>query len=263
MDSRAAQQMDVAPEHLDMQQATPGTPSMDHSGLGTSADRIGTNDQQHAAPNPLEVNNVPAAERCLREPTPTECDAFRTLEDILKWARVPGDPTFPPSAAARLLELTGCMDDGRIDATIDDFASLTPDAMDTAIADWRYHRCPTRVAYEEQLGTFVDDAEYTEIPSPMLITRALMAHNAARIKAGRIWTRDARTSLQMAAAGVTFDAATNSYYKAPAPDARPEDDAPPQTARHTSLLPPPPPAAKRPRITDSNPPLRRQQHAHE
>ena len=88
----------------------------------------------------------------------------------------------------------------------------------------------------------------------MLITRALMAHNAARIKARLIWTRDARTSLQMAAAGVTFDAATNSYYKAPAPDARPEDDAPLQTARHTSLLPPPPPAAKRPRITDSEPP---------
>ena len=100
MDSRAAQQMEAAPEHLEMQQAAPGTPSMDHSGLGMSADRIGTND---AAPNPLEVNTVPAAERCLREPTPAECDAFRTLEDILKWARVPGDPTFSPSAVARLL----------------------------------------------------------------------------------------------------------------------------------------------------------------
>ena len=196
MDTPAAHQMDTAGEHTIWQYDTfgglfpaPGTPGTDDRETAARNDRTGADDSQLAAPNPPGGRNVPAAERCLREPTLQECEAFKTLEDILNWARVPGDPAFPPSAAARFLELTGCMDDGNLDATIEDFASLTPTFIDTTIADWRYHKCHTREAYEEQLGTYVESAtEYTEIPSPMLITRVRMAHNAARIKARVIMT---------------------------------------------------------------------------
>ena len=145
------------------------------------------------------------------------------------------------------------MDDGSVDASIEDFASLPPSFIDAAITNWRYHKCHTRAAYEELLGTYYENmAEYTENPSPMLITRARMAHNAARIKAGLIWTRDARTSLQVAAAGVIYAEAINNYHKAPASDARPEEEAPHKTLRHSCPPPPPPPAAKRPRISDSD-----------
>ena len=136
---------------------------------------------------------LPKGERKVKESTPDEMAKFSNVADVLSWAKIPGVATWRGSAAGRLLDLLGCADveDGLAD--ISEFASIEPETLDEAITKWTFSKFKSPVAFTESASKEADDVDsdgdLTESPKAMVIARAKMVHNAARLASGITWSK--------------------------------------------------------------------------
>ena len=158
---------------------------------------------------------MPKGERKVREPTPEELSKFTSIADILSWAKIPGVATWRGSAAGRLLDLLGCADagDGLVD--ISEFASIEPETLDDAVTKWTFSKFKSPEAFTDHTSKAADefesDNDLTEAPKAMDVARAKIAHNATRLATGIVWSREARTDVELTAAGLVYNEDTNLF----------------------------------------------------
>ena len=131
-----------------------------------------------------------------REPTAAELCQFTTLQDIADWAKLKGDVTWAASTPGSLIRLLVNAEDME-DLDISEFASISQKQIEWLFPNWKYSKAQPPPREEVQHWSLSADEVYCEeVPAPNDLARARVFHNAARINAGIIYSRNETNRLR-------------------------------------------------------------------
>ena len=118
----------------------------------------------------------------IKEPTYDEFQSMNTLNDIFTWSKLKGSVEYAESQVGSLLLSVGADDD----VTIEEFASIPVASVSRVIDEvWLHSKS------NEQYDGF--NTELVVKPTEFIKARAMSAHHVARIWAGFVDSRAAKT----------------------------------------------------------------------